>query len=217
MPRKRRSSRRGQETCSDLRRADPSIEPRARILIVCEGAKTEPIYFDALCRHKRITTREVHIIGEDCGSHPRNVVDYAVGLMNEKQRDDDPYDSVWCVFDRDDHEKIHEALTRARDWGVSVAFSNPCFEIWFLLHFERSTAERHRRKVLSQLKKHIPDYDKAEGVYDLLRQHQDEAISNARTLRKHHSGAGNKETANPSTTVDQLVKTLMELAKPRPD
>lgn len=196
-----------------MRRADPSVEPRARILIVCEGAKTEPIYFEALCRDKRLTRAEVEIVGEECGSHPRSVVNHAVDVMNERHRDDDPYDSVWCVFDCDEHEGIHEAFIRARDCGISVAFSNPCIELWFLLHFECSTAYRHRRAVRSQLKKYIPDYDKAEGVYDLLRERQGEAIRNADTLRKHHSNAGGKQTENPSTTVDRLVKTMMDLAQ----
>ena len=208
-----RSRRRGQQRWNDLRRADPSIPPRARILIVCEGAKTEPIYFDALCRHKRLTRAEVEIVGEECGSHPRSVVDHAVCVMNEKHSDDDPYDTVWCVFDRDDHERIHEALTRARDCNINVAFSNPCFEIWFLLHFEYSTAERTRRAVASQLKEHIPKYNKSMDVYDLLREHQDEAIRNADTLRKHHLNGGGKGTENPSTTVYRLVTRLNNLAR----
>jgi len=187
--------------------------PRPCVLIVCEGEKTEPTYFKDLRRDRRLSAAEVEICGKECASHPRLVVDYALKRKREEKRAKLPYDSVWCVFDQDDHKKIEEALIRARDNEIQVAFSNPCFELWYLLHFEYSTAERHRDAVVSLLKNgHLPGYDKSESVYHSLLEHQECATQNAGRLRQHHSTAGNKETQNPSTSVDRLVTDLNSLA-----
>ena len=53
---------------------------------------------------------------------------------------------VWCVFDRDieeEHSKIqlgnisfNESIKSAMASGLKVAWSNDCFELWILLHFE---------------------------------------------------------------------------------
>jgi len=44
------------------------------------------------------------------------------------------------VFDVGEHPKLPEALDLARRHEIAVAISNPCIELWFLLHFERQMA-----------------------------------------------------------------------------
>lgn len=46
------------------------------------------------------------------------------------------FDEAWALFDRDQHTSIPQAMRRAREAGVKVAFSHPAFELWLLLHFE---------------------------------------------------------------------------------
>ncbi|WP_084734299.1 RloB family protein [Rhodococcus sp. RD6.2] len=41
---------------------------------------------------------------------------------------------VWIVVDRDDHAYLEDALRTALREGIRVAFSNPCFEVWPILH-----------------------------------------------------------------------------------
>ena len=43
-------------------------------------------------------------------------------------------DEVWAVFDRDEHPNFDQAIDRCRRAGVRVARSNPCFELWLILH-----------------------------------------------------------------------------------
>ena len=64
------------------------LRERPRILIVCEGEKTEPNYFRAF----RVTN---NVFGE--GLETIRVVEEAERL-NEV---DGPFDRIWCVFDRD--------------------------------------------------------------------------------------------------------------------
>ena len=52
-------------------------------------------------------------------------------------------DEVWCIFDVEwpqNHPNLDRAIARAREQGVRVAVSNPCFELWLALHFEDQTA-----------------------------------------------------------------------------
>jgi hypothetical protein len=49
-------------------------------------------------------------------------------------------DEVWCVFDVDEHPKLAEARDQANANGIQLAVSNPCFELWLLLHFQEHRA-----------------------------------------------------------------------------
>jgi hypothetical protein len=69
MSRKARSFR-------ELERRNPKRSPYDQILIVCEGGKTEPNYFQALIDDLRLNTANVEVDGES-GSSPRSVVAHA--------------------------------------------------------------------------------------------------------------------------------------------
>jgi hypothetical protein len=181
------------------------------VLIVCEGEETEPRYFRAHCRDRRLTAAEVHVCGP--GVDPSQVVEYAKRRRDGARRDREPYDQVWCVFDRDGHTHFEDARERARALKFQVAFSNPCFELWYLLHFRYSTGHIERDDAAGELRhQHIEGYGKSSDVYDLLCAHQPAALENAGRLREYHRQALNDETHNPSTSVDQLVNRLNELA-----
>jgi hypothetical protein len=204
---------RGLRKVGDYGRREPTLEPRAHILIVCEGSKTEPTYFEALRKHRRLFTAEVEICGPELGTHPRKLVECAVGKRDEAKA---PFDEVWCVFDEDEHERIHEVLDRARALGFRVAYSLPCFEIWYLLHYRYSSAYIERDAACSELEECLGrPYNKADNLYDdrEVRRRQAAARRHAQRLRRDHRTAGDPESSNPSTTVDLLVARLNKLAR----
>jgi hypothetical protein len=48
-------------------------------------------------------------------------------------------DEFWCVFDVEwprNHPDLKDAVEQARQGGVELAISNPCFELWLILHFQ---------------------------------------------------------------------------------
>jgi hypothetical protein len=48
-------------------------------------------------------------------------------------------DEFWCVFDVEwptNHPDLKDAVERARQGGIELAISNPCFELWLILHFQ---------------------------------------------------------------------------------
>jgi hypothetical protein len=108
-----------------LRRRRPFRNPLPRILIVCEGTRTEPGYFNEL-RHTERIPIDLKIRP---GGVPKTLVQRAVDLkdaakMDAKTRQDENllYDDVWCVFDIDEHPAIPDAKQQARDNGSSWLF-----------------------------------------------------------------------------------------------
>lgn len=181
---------------------------RVAVLIVCEGEKTEPKYF----HHFRRALREVAAIEippNELGTDPKSVVKWAKQCNRDSHHE---YDETWCVFDRDEHAYFREAMIQARDNGYQVAFSNPCFELWFLLHFQEQTAHVDRGAATSGLKKHVKGYHKAMDVFLQLLSKQAPAIRRAKALRERHRSNGDAETENPSTSVDRLVVFLNSIA-----
>lgn len=179
-------------------------QERKLVLFSCEGEKTEPNYVTALCKDAGLAPPEFAA----CGGDPWRVVDRAVAEMTN-----DEYDAVWCIFDCDDHARLADARERARVRNMNVAYSNPCFEIWYLLHYRYSTAYTHRDDAVAECGQRMGSYSESDDVYDQLSPMQNAAAENARRLREeHHAQVNDGRPDNPSTDVDLMVAALRELA-----
>jgi hypothetical protein len=111
-------------------------------------------------------------------------------------------------------EQLSDALALANKYKINIAFSCPCFEIWFLLHFEYSTkAYIDAKQLIKSLKKHIPDYQKNDVPHSNLFINLEQAKMNAEKLRKHNQLSNSD---NPSTNVDILLAEIEELKKNKP-
>jgi hypothetical protein len=209
-------------TQSDLRRPAPDRKPRATILVVCEGTRTEPAYFRGLCRKLRLASIEVEVMGGNCGSAPISVVDYAINLRNNREREAvtsitrSRFDEVWCVFDTEEpgsNSSFLKAVQKAKDNKLNLAISNPCFEYWILLHFAEPGKSFHRcAEVVSAIKKHLPNYSKGGDHFDQLHPRTNTAIQRARKqvkITKHLSD----EWPNPITHVHRIVEKLQDVAR----
>ena len=60
-----------------LRRKAASRKSADRVLIICEGSKTEPQYLDEIRQEQRLPTAYVYVIGAVEGNDPLSVVNYA--------------------------------------------------------------------------------------------------------------------------------------------
>lgn len=210
---KRRSS-------DSYKRRGPTVEPRAKVLVVCEGAKTEPNYFLAMCRDLGLTAVEVRVCGEDCGSAAKSVVEHAVDKISELKKSE-CYDEVWCVFDVEAPKPdptLRRALEMADANEIGVALSNPCFEYWFILHFEKKAPPFQKNAdVVKMLEEYLPDYAKGDRtIHDQLKSRTVDAIRNAKLVIKEKCYSENLIDANPSTHVHRVVERLQEIAaKPK--
>jgi hypothetical protein len=179
--------------------------------VVCEGKVTEPSYIQGFVRETRNATVEVRIHGEH--GDPRKLVEMAKHKRDEakarakREKDDNlAYDEVWCAFDRDQHERFEDACQMARDNQLELAVSNPCVELWLLLHFRESPGAQDREHVRKMLKKFLPDYDKHfdfDRVADLV----DRAAKRARRLDKEAKQVG-EPLRNPTTGFYRLTESI---------
>jgi hypothetical protein len=118
-------------------------------LIACEGAETEPEYFNEL---KPIVAGRDAIIRVDLvanpnhKSHPKKVLERL--LAAAKNKEIKAGDELWLVIDRDEWSStdLDEICKESMKLGYFVALSNPCFELWLFLHLanNRQFADRHQ-------------------------------------------------------------------------
>lgn len=179
--------------------------PKQRILIVCEGEKTEPEYFKAF----RISSAVIKI--EGTGANTFSLVQKAIQIQKTARKNRETFDQVWCVFDHDDFpsENFNKALELAKKKNFHVAYSNEAFELWYLLHFCYMDSAIHRSAYIKKLENHLkaPYQKNSPDMYDLLLSKQNEAIRNATALLSKYQPS-NPEQDNPSTTVHLLVQEL---------
>ncbi|MHB9026965.1 MAG: RloB family protein [Armatimonadota bacterium] len=179
---------------------------RNRFLIVCEGGKTEPLYFNSFKVPRQVVEIDVRGIGRNTVS----LVEEALRLRKTEgftRRGD----QVWCVFDKDDITKaqFNSAIQQAKDNGLRVAYSNEAFELWYVLHFSYMNTGITREQYIEKLHgllgftyaKNNPD------MFDKLLTKMPEAIKHAKKLRKAAEHVPPAD-ANPSTTVHLLVEAL---------
>lgn len=120
-----------------------------------------------------------------------------------------PADGTWCAFDCDEHPDLADAMIQAHDNGIGVAFTNPCLELWFILHYESQTASltRHaaqsRSEELLGCKKSLPN-----DVLEALIERFDGAADRAGDLRVKHEQDGSPAGSNPSSSMPDLINTI---------
>lgn len=192
-----------------LQRSKARLEARQRIVIFCEGRVTEREYIEGLRKRERINLAQV-IVAKETGT-PKTLVEQAKKYKKSIEQDEyGKNDEIWCVFDLDEHPFVLEAKQQARDNGLRVVMSNPCFELWLLLHFQYHSAPISRKAVACECKKHMVDYEKhiPPGIFAYV----DTAIQHARRLAKWQESR-NSSGKNPSTDVHVLVERVRQGSK----
>ena len=193
-----------------LKRQRARLDVRPLILVVCEGRVSEPEYIDMVRIREKINL--VRIIVDREGGTPKTLVDRAVEEKRRTSRDAfGKYDEVWCVFDFDEHPLIPEAKQKATANGIKLAISNPCFELWLMLHFAYHSAPITRQDARRECERRIDGYQKhipGDLVFPLL----DTAVQNAQRLARWQE-TRNAVGENPSTNVYTLIERLRASSK----
>lgn len=176
------------------------------IVIASEGKATERIYFKALANeydnarvHVRILDRS---IDEQNNSSPEHVLNQLNDYKSQYELEAD--DELWLVVDKDRWTEAmlsRVAMECSQKVAMHMALSNPCFELWLLLHIEDAASlppeeqkqwmENLRKSknadpyLKVRLRKNMGSYH--ESSYDALAliAHVEEAIERARALDKN--------------------------------
>lgn len=198
-------------------RRKPNREAYDRILIVCEDSKATPNYFKAIRDYLRLSTANIEIVGEECGSDPVSVVQHAKKLQQAELNTGSEYDKIYCVIDRDQHKKFSAAIKQAKDNKIQIIISTPCFEYWLLLHFKNTSSPYSNcADVLAALKKYIPNYEKgqffnATSYVKVLKSKEESAITNAKQRADELCRVTNIYAENPYTNMHELIEYLQKL------
>ncbi len=220
----------GKREASDLKSKNkPNTRDfKKRFLIVCEGEKTEPNYLRALRGDLKIQPTLVDIVHPKDNS-PMGIFTHAKEVYEQSKEQDDPYDQVYCVFDRDTHESFEEALNKIKNTeNFEAITTNPCFEFWLLLHFKYTSAaykQKDKKSVGDQAKHELKqldvftNYKKGQkDIYLLCKENLSIAITNAKQLRKEMEDSVSQKNnpqidANPWTNFDMLVEAIQNQSK----
>ncbi len=202
-------------------------KPYDRVLIVSEGEKTEPIYFEELRVFYDLDSANIVVDG-DSDSSPISVVEYAYELYLKDKKSGDLYNRVYCVFDRDTHASYFDAFSRIDEINRLIdsdvenkvfrgIFSNPAFEFWYLLHFSYTDKPYYNnvkdsvgKQVENDLKFFFPDYQKNKpGIFKYLNENGNMQYASANAKRILDNSKNNEY--NPSTNVFKLTEYLSKL------
>ncbi len=129
-----------------LKRSVATRKPKKTLLVFCEGERTEPEYLNALKRQPAVhdvAAVDLRVETRHGGSVPLTLVSLAADARSRAVDEDDEIDEFWCVFDVEwprNHPGIKDAIERARQNKIQLAVSNPCFELWLILHYKNNGA-----------------------------------------------------------------------------
>ncbi len=176
-------------------------------LLVCEGEKTEPQYF------KQFQSRDYNFKIKCVTSgrkDPVGILIYAESLIKQMGLSEKKNDVVWCVFDKDRNTKtqICDAMSRCKSNFLTIAVSNPCFEIWYLWHFQDFSVCSTCIDTIEKVKTHIPKYCKNENFNDILSPLTTTALKRARHIEKNYGESYHPADSNPSSQIFRIIDFL---------
>ena len=197
-------------------------------LIVSEGTKTEPYYFEGLANYINELYNSNSIIAEKptietCGEG-KNTISLVEAASKIVARSPIMYEQVWVVFDKDDFENFDEAIELAESRGFQVGWSNQSFEYWIYLHFNYSDSALHRSQWCQKLddlfksnKISEVGYEKnLPNIFDIVTKHGSIkfAISSAIRIERSYNNSIPPSKRDPCSTVYKLIQELKPYIEP---
>ena len=100
---------------------------------------------------------------QPAGNAPAQVLKRIESYLNKDSFDKGKGDEAWVVIDKD--QWTTQQLREIQNWADSkdycgCALSNPKFEYWLLLHFERGDGIDSDDSMKRRLKNHLPNFNK---------------------------------------------------------
>lgn len=187
-------------------------------LIITEGTKTEPLYFQAI--RDIINQKYRDRIQLDISGEGDNTLSLFERARERVAKSANGYSHVWVVYDTDDFPADHINRTTelccsetTEETAYHAIWSNQCIELWYLLHFGFYQTDIRRKvygqKLTEQLNlikagsysKNRPD------MFEVLQPYMDSAIANAKRLDRINKGKTPASSA-PGTKVFELIEVL---------
>lgn len=203
------------------------LQPIEYFLIVCEGKKTEPEYFEEI--KQLINTNHKHLVEVKIDIRPdatntifllERAKKYVTELRGQVTQ-------VWLVYDKDDFPldrfdttqfEAERLSSKDSESGIKyhAAWSNQCIEYWFLLHFENLQADIDREQYRHKLNQYFQQkglgrYQKnRKNMFSTLREYGNLPLAMRYAEQRIKEHAGNTPSQSvPATRVHELVLELL--------
>ncbi len=188
---------------------------KSKILIAAEGKnKTEKTYFSNFEDGKKSYNIT---FARGNNTDPLKLVKMLIMEIDELDLDLQDDDVAYCIFDTDvnpnKNKIIEEAIQLAKKNNIKIITSSPCIELWFLLHYDYTTANMDNEEVIKRLKEYYPKYAKNINIYPDIIKEMNLAINRAKKLEKYQIDNNRRigtVEANPNTEVYKFVEYLMK-------
>lgn len=190
--------------------------PKPIILIVAEGRNvTETLYFKQF--QKQHSDYNIKLLMPGSSTDPKGMLNKLETFWRENEMSLEAGDYGFVVLDLDCNDKKGELIEKLDKSSRLAKFivSNPCFEVWYLLHFKYTThIYTDGNDVISDLRNYIPGYEKNIDVNENLSDKTDTAITNAYRIKKHFEDLGYKwpsKDCNPRTDIHEVITTIRNI------
>lgn len=170
------------------------------IVIASEGVKTEKQYFEGLASRYINSRVKVYVLEREdvMASSPERVI-RELDSFEDEYPNLESDDEFWLVIDVDrwGDAKLAEIAQKCQQKNYNLAVSNPCFELWLLLHLrsldeysqetlneflENPRIGRERKRLGMELLKILGKYNKSNLNVDQFLPFVKQAIQRAREL-----------------------------------
>jgi len=171
------------------RRVQPGRKVKPVYYVFCEG-ETEERYVKFLKRYYRIPI--------EISSRKRNNISDQYIRKYKRGRPSHLNDKTFVMYDLD-KEDTREIILNLQ---AKLLCSNPCIELWFLLHFKNHSAHLSSKDAIQLLEWKYPNYQKGKidaNLFNKLLEKNDNATARAKKLVDHE---------NPSSTVYKLIELM---------
>ena len=177
-----------------------------KLHVFTEGEKTEIQY---LGHWFQLHRERVRVVFDPFHGSPRRLVEEAVRQKREDRRRGQLADEYWCAFDIDEHRRVPEAIDMAQGNQIRLAISNPCIELWFLLHFTDQRAHIAKERAQSESKNLLKcGKNLSSEALTSLEDHFETAQRRAQSLDRKHELDGSPSRTNPSSNLWELVERI---------
>lgn len=193
---------------SGLKRTTGNRSPKTTYRFYCEGSITETAYINGLKSHPSVKSNahlKIDIAGEN--GVPRVLIEKAI----DHKTSEVGVDHYWAVFDVEqpsNHPDLPLARRLAEQHGINCAISNPCFEVWLLLHVKDVTGPMTSKSAAQAANGEQVCKGKSIDMQRLLPNIENAAIRAAHLTEKHEKDGTAFPNNNPSTNFNLLVERL---------
>jgi hypothetical protein len=197
-----------------LKRKVATRQPRKTLVVFCEGEKTEPQYLLALRQEplvKDAAAVDIQVETGRGGAAPLTLVTLAIAARAKSAAEEAEIDEFWCVFDVEwprNHPHLREAIAKADANDIRLAISNPCFELWLILHYRNHGSWLDNSAAVELRRQLDGSTDKSLDAAKYMSLIEDAVRHAARLDTRHQRDVTKFPHNNPSSGMHRLITSV---------